>query len=87
MCIIYSSAVGHRRRRLALILGALSAFPAMTIDMYLPGVPAMVEDLRADAGLVQLTVTVFVVGLAAGQVLVGPLSDAYGRRGRPTLKP
>ena len=52
----------------------------MTIDMYLPGVPAMVEDLRADAGLVQLTVTVFVVGLAAGQVLVGPLSDAYGRR-------
>ena len=62
------------------MLGALSAFPALTIDMYLPGLPVMAEDLHAGAGLVQLTVTVFVIGLAAGQVLVGPLSDAWGRR-------
>lgn len=62
------------------MLGALSAFPALTIDMYLPGMPAMAEDLHAGAGLVQLTVTVFVVGLAVGQVMVGPLSDAWGRR-------
>lgn len=62
------------------MLGALSAFPAMAIDMYLPGMPVMAQDLRADAGLVQLTVTVFVAGLAVGQVVVGPLSDAWGRR-------
>jgi DHA1 family bicyclomycin/chloramphenicol resistance-like MFS transporter len=70
----------QRRARLALVLGALSAFPALTIDMYLPGMPVMAEDLQASAGLVQLTVTVFVIGLAVGQVLVGPLSDAWGRR-------
>lgn len=69
-----------RRIRLALVLGALSAFPALTIDMYLPGMPVMAEDLHAGAGLVQLTVTVFVVGLAVGQVMVGPLSDSWGRR-------
>lgn len=65
---------------LALLLGALSAFPAMTIDLYLPGMPTMARDLGASAGMVQLSVTVFVVGLAAGQVVVGPLSDAWGRR-------
>ncbi len=65
---------------LAILLGALSAFPAMTIDLYLPGMPTMARDLGASAGMVQLSVTVFVVGLAAGQVVVGPLSDAWGRR-------
>ena len=71
------------RRRwaaLAVVLGALSAFPALTIDLYLPGMPGMARDLGASAGLVQLSVTVFVVGLAVGQVAVGPLSDAWGRR-------
>jgi DHA1 family bicyclomycin/chloramphenicol resistance-like MFS transporter len=67
-------------RRLLYLLGALSALPAMTIDMYLPGMPLMAKDLAASAGLVQLTVTVFVIGLAVGQVLVGPLSDSWGRR-------
>ena len=65
---------------LAILLGALSAFPAMAIDLYLPGMPSMARDLGASAGMVQLSVTVFVVGLAAGQVVVGPLSDAWGRR-------
>ncbi|MFC3808764.1 multidrug effflux MFS transporter [Terrabacter sp. MAHUQ-38] len=80
MDIINSAPDGQRRVRLALMLGALSAFPAMAIDMYLPGMPVMAEDLRADPGLVQLTVTVFVAGLAVGQVVAGPLSDAWGRR-------
>lgn len=65
---------------LALVLGALSAFPALSLDLYLPGMPAMTRDLGASAGTVQLSVTVFVVGLALGQVVVGPLSDAWGRR-------
>ncbi|BCJ47701.1 Bcr/CflA family drug resistance efflux transporter [Actinoplanes ianthinogenes] len=74
---------GHRAR-LALILGSLSAFGALTIDMYLPAMPGMAHELHTSALLVQLTLTVFVVGLAVGQVIVGPLSDTWGRR-RPLL--
>lgn len=69
-----------RRTYLVLTLGALSACAALTIDMYLPAMPGMAEDLLTRPSLVQLTLTVFVIGLAAGQVLVGPLSDAWGRR-------
>ncbi|MFI6676755.1 multidrug effflux MFS transporter [Kribbella sp. NPDC050470] len=65
---------------MTLVIGALSAFGALTIDMYLPAMPVMADNLHTGAGLVQLTLTVFVVGLAGGQVLVGPLSDALGRR-------
>ncbi|MBL7253126.1 multidrug effflux MFS transporter [Paractinoplanes lichenicola] len=74
----------RRRLRLALILGSLSGFGPLTIDMYLPALPGMADDLRTSPSLVQLTLTVFVVGLAVGQVIVGPLSDAWGRR-RPLL--
>jgi DHA1 family bicyclomycin/chloramphenicol resistance-like MFS transporter len=73
-----------RRARLALILGSLSAFGALTIDMYLPAMPSMAAELRTSAPMVQLTLTVFVVGLAVGQVIVGPMSDIWGRR-RPLL--
>ncbi|MFC4068941.1 multidrug effflux MFS transporter [Actinoplanes subglobosus] len=72
------------RARLVLILGALSGFGALTIDMYLPAMPGMAGDLHTGTLPVQLTLTVFVVGLALGQVIVGPLSDAWGRR-RPLL--
>ena len=68
------------RTRLALVLGALSAFPALTIDLYLPGMPRMADDLGTSPGFVQLTVTLFVIGLAAGQLVVGSMSDAAGRR-------
>jgi DHA1 family bicyclomycin/chloramphenicol resistance-like MFS transporter len=73
-----------RRAQLALILGALSAFGALTIDMYLPAMPGMAQELHTSALIVQLTLTVFVIGLALGQVIVGPLSDTWGRR-RPLL--
>lgn len=75
---------GVHRARLALILGSLSGFGPLTIDMYLPAMPGMAAGLHTSAPMVQLTLTVFVVGLAAGQVVVGPLSDAWGRR-RPLL--
>jgi DHA1 family bicyclomycin/chloramphenicol resistance-like MFS transporter len=52
--------------------------------MYLPAMPGMADDLHTSTLQVQLTLTVFVVGLALGQVVVGPLSDAWGRR-RPLL--
>ncbi|WP_051835590.1 multidrug effflux MFS transporter, partial [Streptomyces sp. NRRL S-481] len=73
-----------RRARLALLLGSLSAFGALTIDMYLPAMPSMAHQLHTSAPLVQMTLTAFVVGLALFQVIVGPLSDAWGRR-RPLL--
>jgi DHA1 family bicyclomycin/chloramphenicol resistance-like MFS transporter len=73
-----------RRLSLALILGSLSALGALSIDMYLPAMPSMSRQLHASGPAIQLTLTVFVIGLAAGQVLAGPLSDTWGRR-RPLL--
>ncbi|SHG58991.1 MFS transporter, DHA1 family, bicyclomycin/chloramphenicol resistance protein [Jatrophihabitans endophyticus] len=68
------------RVRLVLLLGALSAVAALTIDMYLPAMPGMARQLSTSTTAVQSTLTVFVVGLAVGQVVAGPLSDAWGRR-------
>ncbi|HMO57405.1 MAG TPA: Bcr/CflA family multidrug efflux MFS transporter [Roseiflexaceae bacterium] len=66
--------------QLALILGALTAFGPLSIDMYLPGLPAIAADLGADAAAIQLTLSAFFIGMAAGQTLYGPLSDRIGRR-------
>jgi len=72
------------RARLLLILGVLSAFGPLSIDMYLPALPALSRDLRASAAQTQLTLSACLLGLALGQLLAGPLSDALGRR-RPLL--
>ncbi|HEX5120329.1 MAG TPA: Bcr/CflA family multidrug efflux MFS transporter [Pseudonocardiaceae bacterium] len=70
--------------RLVIILGSLSAFAPLSIDMYLPAFPSLAADLHAGPSAVQLTLTACLVGLAAGQLVVGPLSDTLGRR-RPLL--
>jgi MFS transporter, DHA1 family, multidrug resistance protein len=70
--------------RLVLILGSLIALGPLTIDMYLPALPALADDLRTTPSTVQLTLTGTLAGLALGQLLVGPLSDTFGRR-RPLL--
>ncbi|QWV97177.1 multidrug effflux MFS transporter [Geomonas nitrogeniifigens] len=67
-----------------LILGALTAFSAMSIDMYLPAFPQMAHDLKVPLGTVQLSVSAFLFGSAAGQLFYGPLADRWGRR-RPLL--
>ena len=72
------------RARLALLLGGLTAFAPLSIDMYLPGLPALGGDLSAGASAVQLTLTACLAGLAVGQLVAGPLSDKLGRR-RPLL--
>ena len=70
--------------RLVVILGSLSAFAPLSIDMYLPAFPAISASLGASPSAVQLTLTSCLIGLAAGQLVAGPLSDTFGRR-RPLL--
>jgi DHA1 family bicyclomycin/chloramphenicol resistance-like MFS transporter len=74
--------VTTRRQRIArmLALGALSAFAPMSIDLYLPALPALEAALHADATSIQWTLAAFFLGFAAGQVLYGPITDRYGRK-------
>jgi MFS transporter, DHA1 family, multidrug resistance protein len=72
------------RARVVVILGALSAFGPLSIDMYLPGLPSLGATLDAPAWAVQLTLTACLAGLALGQIVAGPLSDRFGRR-RPLI--
>ena len=67
-----------------LILGGLSAFGPLAIDMYLPAFPAIGLALGADAEQVQFSLSVYFLGLASGQLFYGPLADRFGRR-RPLL--
>ena len=75
---------GRPTRGQIVLLAALSAFGPLSLDMYLPGLPAMTRDLHTTASAAQLTITACMVGLGVGQVIAGPLSDARGRR-RPLL--
>lgn len=76
-----SSAPPARRRGLLLfVLGTLTAFAPLSIDMYLPSLPSIQETLGTSASLVQLTLAAFMAGLGIGQFAYGPLSDRFGRR-------
>ncbi|MCC3289739.1 multidrug effflux MFS transporter [Arthrobacter sp. zg-Y1110] len=66
------------------ILALLTAVAPLSIDMYLPAFPHMAHDLNTSATGIQLTMTAFLVGLALGQLVIGPLSDGVGRR-KPLL--
>jgi DHA1 family bicyclomycin/chloramphenicol resistance-like MFS transporter len=68
------------RLRWIVILGSLAGLPPLAIDLYLPALPSLTHGLHASASTGQLTLTGFVAGLAAGQLVAGALSDAHGRR-------
>ncbi len=70
--------------RWLLVLGAIVALGPLSIDMYLPALPALQSHFGGDEAQTQLTLALFFVGLAIGQLVYGPLSDRYGRR-RPLL--
>ena len=77
----------HRRNSrtfLLIILGMLSAFGPFVTDFYLPGLPSIGDYFDVPASMVQLSLTSSMLGLAGGQLLVGPISDKYGRK-RPIL--
>ncbi|WP_312866492.1 Bcr/CflA family multidrug efflux MFS transporter [Streptomyces boluensis] len=67
-----------------LVLGGLTAVPPLSMDMYLPALPEVTHALTAPAATVQLTLTACLAGMALGQLVVGPMSDKWGRR-RPLL--
>ncbi|WP_375500017.1 multidrug effflux MFS transporter [uncultured Jatrophihabitans sp.] len=67
-----------------LVLGALAAFGPLSMDMYLPSLPSISDDLHTSATSTQFTMSACIAGLALGQLVAGPLSDALGRR-RPLL--
>jgi DHA1 family bicyclomycin/chloramphenicol resistance-like MFS transporter len=70
----------RRRAVIILILGGLWTLGSFSTDLYLPAMPTVANDLGASEAAVTLSVTTFLVGLALGQLLAGPLSDIYGRR-------
>jgi MFS transporter, DHA1 family, multidrug resistance protein len=63
-----------------LALGGLAALGPLSLDLYLPALPALTADLRASEAAGQLSLSLCMIGLAVGQLLVGPLSDRVGRR-------
>lgn len=63
-----------------LLLGGLTALGPLSIDMYLPGLPALARSLNTTPSAAQQTVAIFFIGLSVGQLVYGPLSDRYGRR-------
>lgn len=65
---------------LIIILGSLTAIGALSIDMFLPGLPQIRSDFHTTTSASQLTLTLFMLGLAFGNLVMGPLSDAYGRK-------
>ncbi|MGV0645580.1 multidrug effflux MFS transporter [Mycolicibacterium sp. XJ879] len=72
------------RTRMILVLGVMVALGPLTIDMYLPALPDIGEQLGVSSSVAQLTLTGTLAGLALGQLIVGPLSDSLGRR-RPLM--
>jgi MFS transporter, DHA1 family, multidrug resistance protein len=73
-----------KRLQIAFLLGSLSLLGPFTIDTYLPAFPTIVEEFHTNASLVQVSLTTCLLGLAFGQLIIGPMSDVQGRR-KPLL--
>lgn len=61
------------------VLGGLTALPPLSMDMYLPALPQVTSVLHSPAATVQLTLTACLAGMALGQLVIGPMSDKWGR--------
>ena len=65
------------------VLGLLTMFGPLSLDLYLPALPQLADDLNASPSAAQLSITACLVGLAFGQLVAGPMSDRLGRK-RPS---
>jgi len=65
---------------MTIFLGVMTAIAPLSTDMYLPALPEVQQDFAVSTSLVQMTLTMTTLGMALGQILVGPLSDLFGRR-------
>lgn len=65
---------------LTVFLGMMTAMAPLSTDMYLPSLPVMQADFGISASMVQLTLTMTMLGMALGQIFAGPVSDYYGRK-------
>ena len=70
--------------RTVVVLGGLTMFGPLSLDLYLPALPQLADDLNASTSAAQLSITACLVGLAVGQLVAGPLSDRLGRK-RPLI--
>ncbi len=71
---------GARPRRILFLIIALTSVGPLALNILMPALPAMARFFAADAGTVQLTLSLFLLGLAVAQLALGPLSDRFGRR-------
>lgn len=69
---------------LIVLLGIMCAFGPLSMDMYLPSLPLIEKQMHTSASLTQLSITTCLIGLAFGQLLIGPYSDKHGRK-KPLL--
>jgi DHA1 family bicyclomycin/chloramphenicol resistance-like MFS transporter len=76
-----ASLLKHEKRKIVLLLGALSAVGPFSIDMYLPGFQDIARDLQTDIAHVGQTLTSYFIGISIGQLIYGPIIDRYGRKG------
>lgn len=83
-CVENGSSALQHRVCIAVILGILAGMGPLCTDLYLPALPEAAAFFQTDAALVQLSLTATLLGLAAGQVFIGPCSDMWGRK-RPLL--
>jgi DHA1 family bicyclomycin/chloramphenicol resistance-like MFS transporter len=79
-----SAEAGRPPAQTVVVLGGLTMFGPLSLDLYLPALPQLADDLNASASAAQLSITACLVGLAVGQLLAGPLSDRLGRK-RPLI--
>ncbi|MGV4439167.1 multidrug effflux MFS transporter [Ornithobacterium rhinotracheale] len=72
------------KTRLIFLIGAIAAIATFTVDMYLPGFPAIAKDLNTTEEMVSYTLTSYFIGISIGQLFYGPILDKFGRK-KPLL--
>lgn len=80
MKLLYAPPLHPRAKPDFLLIVAITVLGALATHIIIPALPAMARDLQASPGAIQQTIVVYLIGLAAGQLIYGPLSDRFGRR-------